>query len=159
MKTILKLVVAIILLLCLADMPYGFYTLVRFVSAFAFAYLSYDYFKSKKDGLGFVFAALALLFQPFFKVALGRTIWNIVDVIVAVGLLYLLISTFKKKGNDLCTKYLLLWFIKVKNVKSSSFSHSIESAESLFYRLRHKKLIINDLQILKLQWSNFSHHP
>ena len=97
MKTILKLVVAIILLLCLADMPYGFYTLVRFVSAFAFAYLSYYYSKSKKDGLGFVFAALALLFQPFFKVALGRTIWNIIDVIVAVGLLYLLISTFKKK--------------------------------------------------------------
>ena len=97
MKTVLQLVVAIILLLCLADMPYGFYTLVRFVSAFTFAYLSYDYFKSKKEGLGFVFAALALLFQPFFKVALGRTIWNIVDVIVSVGLLYLLISTFKRK--------------------------------------------------------------
>ena len=97
MRPILKLVIAILLLLCLADMPYGFYTLVRFASAFAFAYLSYDYFKSKKDGLGFVFSALALLFQPFFKVALGRTIWNIVDVIVAVGLLYLLISTFKKK--------------------------------------------------------------
>lgn len=97
MRSILKLVIAILLLLCLADMPYGFYTLVRFVSAFAFAYLSYDYFKSKKDGLGFVFAALALLFQPFFKVALGRTIWNIVDVIVSVGLLYLLISTFKRK--------------------------------------------------------------
>ncbi|MCI5916641.1 MAG: hypothetical protein MRZ57_04145 [Bacteroidales bacterium] len=97
MKPILKIIVAIILLLCLADMPYGFYTLVRFVSAFAFAYLSYDYFKSKKDGLGFVFAALALLFQPFFKVALGRAIWNIVDVVVAVGLLYLLISTFKRK--------------------------------------------------------------
>jgi lipoprotein signal peptidase len=97
MKPILKLIVAIILLLCLADMPYGFYTLVRFVSAFIFAFLSYDYFKSKKDGLGFVFAALALLFQPFFKVALGRTIWNIVDVVVAVGLLYLLISTFKRK--------------------------------------------------------------
>ena len=97
MKTVLQLVVAIILLLCLADMPYGFYTLVRFVSAFTFAYLSYDYFKSKKEGLGFVFAALALLFQPFFKVALGRTIWNIVDVIVSVGLLYLLVSTFKRK--------------------------------------------------------------
>ena len=97
MKPIIKLSIAVLLLLCLADMPYGFYTLVRFVSAFAFAYLSYDYFKSKRDGLGFVFAALALLFQPFFKFALGRTIWNIVDVIVAIGLLYLLISTFKRK--------------------------------------------------------------
>ncbi|MBQ9560757.1 MAG: hypothetical protein IJV10_00550 [Prevotella sp.] len=97
MRPILKLVIAILLLLCLADMPYGFYTLVRFASAFAFVYLSYDYFKSKKDGLGFVFAALALLFQPFFKFALGRTIWNIVDVIVAIGLVYLIISTFKRK--------------------------------------------------------------
>lgn len=97
MRPILKLVIAILLLLCLADMPYGFYTLVRFASAFAFAYFSYDYFKSKKDGLGFVFAALALLFQPFFKFALGRTIWNIVDVIVAIGLVYLIISTFRKK--------------------------------------------------------------
>jgi hypothetical protein len=28
-----------------------------------------------------------LLFQPFFKIALGREIWNIVDVIVGLGLL------------------------------------------------------------------------
>ena len=69
MKPILKLVIAILLLLCLADMPYGYYTLVRFASAFAFAYLSYDYFKAKNDGKGFIFAALALLFQPFYKFA------------------------------------------------------------------------------------------
>ena len=30
-------------------MPYGFYELVRFAAAAAFAYLSYDYFKSKND--------------------------------------------------------------------------------------------------------------
>lgn len=93
----LKLVIAVLLLLCLADMPYGFYTLVRFASAVAFAYLSYDYFKSKKDGLGFIFAALAVLFQPFFKIALGRTIWNAIDIIVAVGLMFLVIKAFKKR--------------------------------------------------------------
>lgn len=94
---ILKLVIAILLLLCLADMPYGFYQLVRFASAGAFAYLSYDYFKSKRDGLGFIFAALALLFQPFFKIALGRTVWNLVDILVAISLIYLIITTFKRK--------------------------------------------------------------
>jgi hypothetical protein len=36
---------------------------------------------------------LALLFQPFFKIALGRQIWNIVDVVVGIGLL---ISIFMK---------------------------------------------------------------
>ena len=97
MKPIIKVIIAVLLLLCLADMPYGYYELVRFAATTAFAYLSYDYFKSKKDGLGFTFAGLALLFQPFFKVALGRTIWNFVDVIVAVGLIYLIVQAFGKK--------------------------------------------------------------
>lgn len=97
MKPLIKLVVAVLLILCLANMPYGFYTLVRFIAAGAFAYLSYDYFKSKRDGLGFTFAALAVLFQPFFKIALGRFIWNSIDVIVAVLLVYLVVTAFKKK--------------------------------------------------------------
>ena len=42
MKPIVKLIVAVLLLLCLADMPYGFYELVRFAAAGAFVYLSYD---------------------------------------------------------------------------------------------------------------------
>ena len=99
MNPLLKLILAILLLLCLADMPYGVYQLVRFVAAGAFAYLSYEYLKLKKEGLGFVFAALALLFQPFFKIALGRLVWNTVDVIVAVGLFILLIRSFGKKNN------------------------------------------------------------
>jgi len=97
MKQIVKLVIAVLLFLCLADMPYGFYQLVRFVATAAFAYLSYDYFKAKREGMGVLFAALAVLFQPFFKVALGRTIWNAVDIIVAILLFYLLIQSFQKK--------------------------------------------------------------
>lgn len=97
MKPIIKLIIAVLLLLCLADMPYGFYQLVRFGATAAFAYLSYDYFKAKREGMGVLFAALAVLFQPFFKVALGRTIWNAVDIIVAIGLFYLIITSFNKK--------------------------------------------------------------
>lgn len=99
MRPLIKLIIAILLLLCLADMPYGFFQLVRFATTVAFAYLSYDYFKSKKDGLGFLFTALALLFQPFIKIALGRTLWNVVDVLVAVALFYFIINTIKKKNN------------------------------------------------------------
>ena len=97
MKPVVKLVIAVLLLLCLVDMPYGFYQLVRFAATAAFAYLAYDSFKSKEDGKGFLFAALAVLFQPFFKFAFGRTIWNVVDVIVAIGLVYLVISTLRRK--------------------------------------------------------------
>ena len=34
-----------------------------------------------------IYGGLALLFQPFFKIALGREIWNIVDVVVGIGLI------------------------------------------------------------------------
>lgn len=97
MKPILKLIIAILLLLCLADMPYGFCELVCFAATAAFAYISYDYFKSKRDEMGFLFAALALLFQPFIKISLGRTIWNAVDVLVAIALFYLIIKAVKNK--------------------------------------------------------------
>lgn len=45
--------------------------------------------QGRKDKLCIAFGAVALLFQPFFKIALGRGMWNIVDVIVAVALLIL----------------------------------------------------------------------
>lgn len=93
----MKVVVAVLLLLCLADMPYGFYQLVRFAAMAAFGYLAYDYFKQKRDGLGVVFVLLALLFQPFFKVSLGRAVWNCVDIVVAIGLFYLIVTSINKK--------------------------------------------------------------
>ena len=43
-----------------------------------------------------LYGVLALLFQPFFKIALGREIWNIVDVVVGIGLI-LSISASKRK--------------------------------------------------------------
>ena len=97
MKPIIKLIIAILLLLCLVDMPYSFYQIVHFAATAAFAYLSYDYFKSKQDVKGVIFALLAVLFQPFFKIGLGRTLWNAVDIIVAIGLFYLIVTSFNKK--------------------------------------------------------------
>ena len=96
MKPILKLVVAIILLLCLADMPYGYYQLVRIVAMIAFSILAYQYYRMEKAPLAITFGGLALLFQPFIKVALGRTIWNIVDVVVALFLIILLFKDREK---------------------------------------------------------------
>lgn len=92
MKKGLLIIMAVLLLVCLAPMPYGYYQLVRFVAMVVFAYLSYDYFIAKREGIGYTFAALALLFQPFFKISLGRTMWNIVDVIVAIFLIVLLFA-------------------------------------------------------------------
>lgn len=88
--------VAALLLLCLLKMPYGFYTLVRFLVMAAFAYLAYLEYKRKNTDRMVVFIVLAILFQPFAKIALGRTLWNIVDVAVAIYLLYLSYKVHKK---------------------------------------------------------------
>ena len=73
----------------LLSMPYGYYMLVRFVSMVAFGVMAYRYYTQSKVALTVTFASLALLFQPFIKIALGRTIWNVVDVIVAILLVLL----------------------------------------------------------------------
>ena len=80
------IVLSVLLLLCLAPMPYGYYQLVRFIAAVVFIVLAWHNYNTKEVCLTVVFGALALLFQPFIKVVLGRTMWNIVDVIVAIAL-------------------------------------------------------------------------
>ena len=91
-----NLILAVLLLLCLFSMPYGYYTFVRFVSMVAFGVIAYRYYTQHKIVLTITFASLALLFQPFVKIALGRTMWNIVDVAVAI-LLFVLMAKEKNK--------------------------------------------------------------
>ena len=74
-------------------MPYGFYQLVRFAALVGFAILAYMANKDDKQTEMIVYIVLALLFQPFVKIALGRQIWNILDVIIGIALL---VSIFQK---------------------------------------------------------------
>lgn len=87
----IKVGLAVLFFLCLLKMPYGYYQLVRFLALVGFAILAYI---ANQEGNGIattIFVALALLFQPFFKLALGRELWNIVDVVVGLGLLISLV--------------------------------------------------------------------
>ncbi|WP_260310173.1 DUF6804 family protein [Riemerella anatipestifer] len=84
----IKITLTFLLLLCLFDIPYGYYQLVRFVTLIGFSVLAYQY--KNNHTLLVIFISLALLFQPFIKIALGRTLWNIIDVVVAIFLLILL---------------------------------------------------------------------
>ena len=107
------IILSVLLLLCLAPMPYGYYQLVRFIAMTVFGVLAWLFYATRntpglcapeeqkgyikddsttilsKVSMAIVWGALALLFQPFFKIALGRITWNVVDVIVA-GMLIIL---------------------------------------------------------------------
>jgi len=87
LDTIIKVVLAGLFFLCLLDMPYGFYQFVRFVGLIGFVILAYQANELGKKIELIIYGALAIFFQPFFKITLGREIWNVVDVIVGIGLL------------------------------------------------------------------------
>ena len=93
MDKAIKIILAILFFLCLSDMPYGFYQFVRFAGLICFTILAFQANRQGRQTEMLIYAGLALLFQPFFKIALGRQIWNIVDVVVGIGLL---ISIFMK---------------------------------------------------------------
>lgn len=93
MDKIIKITLTVLFFLCLFDMPYGFYQAVRFLGLIGFAVLAYQANQQGRQREMIIYGGLALLFQPFFKVALGRQMWNIIDVLVGLGLI---ISFFLK---------------------------------------------------------------
>lgn len=93
----IKISLAVLFFICLADMPYGYYQFVRFAGLMGFSLLAFKAHENGRQTEMIVYICLALLFQPFIKVALGRQIWNIVDVIVGAGLL---LSMYIKPKNS-----------------------------------------------------------
>lgn len=88
----IQLAGAAILLLCVFPLPYGFFTIVRVVTTIISLYLAYTYFTQNKKELALTFTIVAVLFQPFIKLALGREVWLVVDVLVAVFLIVLAVK-------------------------------------------------------------------
>jgi hypothetical protein len=87
MNNAIKIVLAILFFLCLADMPYGYYQLVRFIALVGFAILAYKENEQGRKTGAIIYVCLGILFQPLVKIALGRQIWNIIDVVVGIGLI------------------------------------------------------------------------
>lgn len=100
MVIIIKICLSILLFLCLLEMPYGYYQLVRFISFIVFGYLAYNEYKDGQQIQGLIYFILAILFQPFVKVALGRELWNILDVIIGLGLLISIFTNNRQTKED-----------------------------------------------------------
>ena len=77
-------------------MPYGYYQLVRFVSMLVFVFLGFKELEKENQNIAYLYFGLVILFQPFLKIALGRELWNLVDVVVGI---WLMISAFQSDKN------------------------------------------------------------
>lgn len=87
LEKIISLVLAILFFIALMDMPYGYYQFIRFLALVGFGILAYNSHERQENVMTIVYASLAILFQPLFKISLGRELWNAVDVIVGIGLI------------------------------------------------------------------------
>ncbi|MEI6313197.1 MAG: DUF6804 family protein [Bacteroidota bacterium] len=80
----MKIILALLLCLCCFDWPYGYYQLLRYSATIVFLYLAYASHQEGNKIYPIIFMALAGLFQPFLKIALCRTVWNVLDIAVAI---------------------------------------------------------------------------
>ena len=91
--TYIKVVLAILFLSCLFNLPYGYFQFVRFAALVGFCILANQANLQDSKTKMFIYIGLALIFQPLIKISFGRQIWNIIDVVVGIGLI---LSIFMK---------------------------------------------------------------
>ncbi len=91
-KNIATIISATFLFLAMfSGWPYGFFTLLRLVVFGTTVYLSWLAYKSERHVWIWIFGFLALVFNPVIPLHLGRDLWIVVDLLVAV---FLIISIF-----------------------------------------------------------------
>ena len=80
------IVPAVALIVSLADLPYGYYTLLRItvtICAGVIIYTTYKNIGSLTPSI-VLFGGIALLFNPIVPVHLTKEIWTPIDIVVAV---------------------------------------------------------------------------
>lgn len=77
---------AALLILALADLPYGFYTFLRLVVCGTAAFGAFAAYVTDRGAWVVVLGLFAILFNPVFPVYLGREVWAFIDIITAAAL-------------------------------------------------------------------------
>jgi len=96
-ETIVKVVLSILFVICLADMPYGYFQFVRFLGMIGFAFLAFNQIENENKGWMIFYIISAILINPIFKISLGRELWNIIDIIWSVILIGSILLTKNKE--------------------------------------------------------------
>jgi len=96
-ENIIKVILSLLFFVCLLNMPYGYFQLVRFVALVGFGILAYKANEQRRKTEAIIYVCLGILFQPLVKIALGRQIWNILDVVVGIALI---VSLFIRPSNN-----------------------------------------------------------
>lgn len=85
------------------DLEYGFFMFLRLTAFFGFAYLAYQNWESEYKladlPISYMFAGLAVLYNPFISVSLTREIWTPINIATGV-LIFIFLQQKNKKINE-----------------------------------------------------------
>ena len=81
------LILSAMLFLAAAPLPYGYYGLLRIIATMVFAWSGVVAFKRGYGTLPWLFAVLAILFNPLMPIYLDKGVWGVIDIVSAVFLL------------------------------------------------------------------------
>lgn len=84
---LLCVVVAAMLFLAVAPLPYGYYTLLRIVVTGTFAWGAFVAYFEQRPLMPWVFGAGAVLFNPIIPIHLNKELWMLIDSAAAIFLL------------------------------------------------------------------------
>lgn len=97
-EVVLYIIAAALVVCCMSSLPEWASYLVKIMICGAMAYGAYKAVKKKQTARALVLFILALLFQPFIPIPLGKLVWTIIEITVILYLIYLLYSAVTESG-------------------------------------------------------------
>lgn len=87
MPLIVIYIASAMLFIGILPLPYGYYTLLRFIATGVFIWSALIAYERNNETLPWIYLLLALLFNPLIKIHLSRDLWAIFDISAATLLL------------------------------------------------------------------------
>ncbi len=81
---ILRVIAGLMLLLAVADHPYSYYQILRWVTCGVAAYSAFLAYENKKMTWVWIFGITAVLFNPIASIHFERETWQVLDVAAAL---------------------------------------------------------------------------
>lgn len=95
--TLARIVAAVLLLVAVGRNAYDFYTIMRWIVCGVCAYGAYLEFERKRTVWAWLFAIMAIAFNPIVPVRLSRGTWAPIDVLAAAVLVASVVMSRKVK--------------------------------------------------------------
>ncbi|MCX6718473.1 MAG: hypothetical protein NTY81_02630 [Candidatus Staskawiczbacteria bacterium] len=93
-----KIIAIVFLFGALANNPYSYYQLLRWVVMIVAGYTAYNAYKDKKNNEVWIFGIMAVLFNPIIPFYLQKNTWQLIDIVSAILFLIFLFKKYDKQN-------------------------------------------------------------